>query len=247
MNASMQGFPLPAQSSLTIAELTLSDWTRVLVYDGAAGTRVCDPAGRVRGAGAGHRRRWIRCCRGGNRYVASGGGGGGLVLAAVQVRPGQSISHTVGAGGAAVYLGALANGNAGGTSSFGSAVSALGGAGGVWSSGGVAAAGASGGSVSIGYALRVWAANAGGGSGSATSSVTLNAAASGGGSAACVWSAGQASGAALASSGSTGAASGGASVSLRLQGNEQCERWVWDPGEHWNSRWRATVSVRRCR
>lgn len=59
---------------------------------------------------------------------SGGGGGGSAIKATVAVTPGQQISYTVGAGGAAGGVGEV--GSAGGTTTFGASASATGGAGG---------------------------------------------------------------------------------------------------------------------
>ncbi|WP_434155796.1 phage tail protein [Pseudomonas sp. JZ134] len=94
---------------------------------------------------------WARCMGGGgsggypNVAGSSGGGGGagGHGEGIYSVTPGDVITITVGAGGAAVTSG---SGNSGGTSSFGSFLSCTGGSGGIYSGGG--AAGGAGGSCS---------------------------------------------------------------------------------------------------
>jgi hypothetical protein len=79
--------------------------------------------------------------------LAGGGGGGACVQRLFQLSdlPG-SAAVTIGAGGAAIASGTDANGNVGGTSSFGSLMSAFGGGGG----GGSTTAGGGGGSLSAG-------------------------------------------------------------------------------------------------
>jgi hypothetical protein len=71
---------------------------------------------------------------GGSGYASDGigsrGGPGGIAVGYVSVTPAQTISVTVGAGGAGTNTDS-ANGSAGGTSSFGSVLSATGGGGGV--------------------------------------------------------------------------------------------------------------------
>jgi hypothetical protein len=62
--------------------------------------------------------------------VGSSGGPGGIAVGYVSVTPAQTISVTVGAGGAGTNTD-LVNGSAGGASSFGSVLSATGGGGGV--------------------------------------------------------------------------------------------------------------------
>lgn len=62
--------------------------------------------------------------------LAAGGGGGGFGMKVIDTTPGTSYTVTVGAGGAAVNGAVRNNGNAGGTSSFGTAVTCTGGGGG---------------------------------------------------------------------------------------------------------------------
>jgi len=90
----------------------------------------------------------------GGRYngsVAGGGGGGACVQRLFQLSdlPG-SASVTIGAGGAAVGSGTNAAGNVGGTSTFGSLMSAYGGGGGDFGGGSSAVGGGGGGSLSAG-------------------------------------------------------------------------------------------------
>jgi hypothetical protein len=81
---------------------------------------------------------------------ATGGGGGGFTMKVISTTPGTSYAVTVGAGGTRAQT--LANGVAGGTSSFGAILTATGGAGGLFASANAAnsAAGAAGGTGSGG-------------------------------------------------------------------------------------------------
>lgn len=147
---------------------------------------------------------------------ATGGGGGGFTMKVISTTPGTSYAVTVGAGGTRAQT--LANGVAGGTSSFGAILTATGGGGGLYASSGVAnsAAGAAGGTGSGGDVNYT-----GGASGTATTSST-NATyqtfvATGGGACASIYGNGGASGTvtlAAVTSGASGiyAASSGGGV-----------------------------------
>lgn len=67
-------------------------------------------------------------------YGATGGGGGGFAGGYVKVMAGEQYPVTVGAGGSMPFVAASTNGVAGGTSSFGTLLTATGGSGGVFSS-----------------------------------------------------------------------------------------------------------------
>jgi len=124
---------------------------------------------------------------------ATGGAGGGFAMKVIATSPGTSYAVTVGTGGASVA--SLNNGNAGGTSSFGSILTCTGGAGGLSTSSSIAnsaasAAGGTGTGGDVNYS--------GGASGSATTTTTnvtyRTFAVTGGGSCASIFGAGGASG-----------------------------------------------------
>lgn len=168
MNRSNYGYPLPPNYATRVAP---PRWTNARAYTRAGTyTDFVVPANvfqiglMVVGAGGSG-----AMATPNNGYVATGGGGGGFAFGILDVTPGQVLpTITVGAGGAALITVSGVNGNAGGTSSFGTIVTCTGGGGGNTSAVKTDAAGGVGGTATV-TGLRNSVASTGGRGGNITS------------------------------------------------------------------------------
>lgn len=168
MNRGTYGYPLPPNYATRVPP---SRWTNARAYT-VAGTytgfvvpaNVFQIGLMVVGAGGSG-----AMATPNNGYLATGGGGGGFAFGILDVTPGQVLpTITVGAGGAALNTVSGVNGNAGGTSSFGTIVTCTGGGGGNTSAVKTDAAGGVGGTATV-TGLRNSVASTGGRGGNITS------------------------------------------------------------------------------
>lgn len=206
MNAGMFGYPVPLPASLVALRGALREYTVPLLYSALPGTRnlrisprigdIIVAAWSAGGSGASSI----------NLLGVGGGAGGGFAMIAMPVRELQSISYTIGQGGAPISGSGSFNGTQGGSTLFGSMISITGGYGGILSDNGSASV--AGGVPTVSGGTLIASANGGAATRPGAKSTYLGAA--GGGASPGTWLGdGLASSAGTTPTGSVPTASGG--------------------------------------